>query len=164
MTTPRGRKKGSGKTRISIDKYLLSSEHPEEILFKLNELLYGEKAGNLRKNPRISVNLSVLWNSGDKIRQESTYTLSREGMFIKTLTPADINSEIELSFMIPGYSRLIRAKARVLHRIEPAEAQKQGLVSGMAVAFTEIDQDSQKMLDDFIQHRLKKNSKPKAWI
>jgi len=164
MTAQRGRKKGSGKTRIAIDRYLISSEEPEEILFKLNELLYGEGSAVVRKNPRVAVNLSLIWKFGEEIRQGTTYTLSREGMFIKTAAPADTDTEIEISFMIPGFSRLIRALARVVHKIDPEEAKRQGLVSGMAVTFKEIDAELQKKLEDFINKRLKKGSKPPVWI
>lgn len=164
MTNQRGRKKGSGKTKIAIDRHFLSSKEPEEILFKLNELLFGDEAAVLRKNPRIAVNLSLIWSFGKEIRQGNTYTLSREGMFIKTPSPAEIDSEIEISFIIPGHPNLIRSLAKVVHKIEPEEANQQGLVSGMAVIFKEMDLELKDKLDQFINKRLKKGSKPPVWI
>ncbi len=50
-----GRKK-TDKTAIHFQKYFGSSDGAEEILFKLNEFLYGAEFQALRKNPRIPVN------------------------------------------------------------------------------------------------------------
>ncbi len=163
MTARRGRKKGSGKTKIEIDRYLGLSNAPEEVLFKLNELLYGQQAALMRKNPRIPVSLSLVWKCGDAARPGSSYTLSREGMFIKTAAPMENDSEIEVSFLLPGDEEPVLVSARVVRKVGPEEAHQQGLVSGMAVTFQNVSPGILRRLDHFIGRQLKKKAAP-IWV
>jgi len=150
-----GRKK-IDRSGIEFQQFLTSSKAPEEMLFKLNEFLFGHQSEVLRKNPRIPVAFSLVWKLGDKEKPGNTYTLSREGMFIKTPSPPKPKSEIEVRFCLPGSGDEIIAKGEVVHRIRMDEAKNKGVLGGMAVVFREIDPEAQKMLDDFIHDRLKK--------
>ena len=150
-----GRKK-INKTAILLQQYLGSSKAPEEILFKLNEFLYGQQFQILRRNPRIPANFPLVWKIRDKEKIGSSYTISREGMFIKTPEPARAKSSMEIRFCLPGQSSDIALKGEVLTSVSMKEAMNKGLVSGMAVVFKEIDPVCQKMLDDFIQERSQK--------
>jgi len=150
-----GRKKAD-KTAIHFQKYLGLSAQPEEILFKLNEFLFGAEFQALRKNPRIPVNFAVTWKLDEKQEPGRTYTVSRGGMFIKTARPAQPKSEIEIKFRLPGKAAEICARGEVVSVIGMEEAIEKGLVSGMAVVFKEIDPASQHLLDQFIEHKAKK--------
>jgi hypothetical protein len=146
------------KSAIQFQQYLGLSKAPEEILFKLNEFLYGQEFSVLRKNPRIPVNFPLTWKSGRKEKPGSSYTLSREGMFIKTPSPPRLNTEIEVRFIIPGQETEIAARGEVVARINMSQARGKGLVSGMAVVFKQINPGHQQILDRFIEDRLKKIS------
>ena len=150
-----GRKK-TDKTAIRLQQFLGSSKGPEEMLFKLNEFLYGQEFQALRKNPRIPANFPLIWKLRDKEQAGASYTISREGMFIKTPKPARPKSFIEVRFCLPGQRRDIIAKGEVVTCVRMKEAMEKGLVSGMAVVFKEIDPGSQKLLDSFITERSKK--------
>mgnify|MGYP001030019542 CR=1 FL=1 len=163
MSGRRGRKKGAGRTKIEVERYLISSDVPEEVFFKLNEILYDQTPLAFRKNPRIPVNLPLVWKFGEEVMMGSTYTLSREGMFIKTMTPAGADSEIEISFFLPDDDEPIRVSAKVARKIDPGEARSQGLISGMAVTFKKVDEEAQRRLDHFIHKKMKKRPSPK-WI
>lgn len=150
-----GRKK-IDRSGIHFQQFITSSKAPEEMLFKLNEFLFGNQAEAVRKNPRIPVAFALRWKSGDKEKPGNSYTLSREGMFIKTPSPPKPKSEIEVRFCLPGSEHEIIAQGEVVHRIRMDEAKNKGVLGGMAVVFREIDPDAQKLLDDFINDRLKK--------
>jgi hypothetical protein len=150
-----GRKK-KDKTAAQLQQFLSSSKDPEEILFKLNEFLYGSQTDLLRKNPRIPVNLPLTFKCGTDTMPGNTYTLSREGVFIKTATPAKAQSDIEIKFFLPENNNEIVAKGKVVHCVEFDEAKSKGLVSGMAVVFSRIAPSYQKLLDDFINSRVQK--------
>ena len=154
MPSKPGRKKGSGKPPIDINQLLVISENPDEMFFKINELLYGHKYVSTRKNPRIAVNLELSWKLGEKEENAQSYTLSREGMFIKTPNPPEIDSEIEIKFLLPDDDEEFNFRAKVVHRVELKEAYEKGLISGMAVVFKEPDPDAQKKLDKFIAKKL----------
>lgn len=149
-----GRKK-IDRSGIEIQNYLISSGDPEEILFKLNELLYGQQAEIIRKNPRIPIHFPLTWKFKDKEKPGSSYTLSREGMYIKTPRPPKAQSEIEVRFSLPGQVYELYARGEVVRRVSMSEAKGKGLVSGMAVVFKEIAPDHQRLLDLFIDERMK---------
>ena len=150
-----GRKK-IDRSGIEIQNYLIASGDPEEILFKLNELLHGQDNDVLRKNPRIPVNFPLTWKFKEKEKPGSSYTLSREGMYIKTPRPPKALSEIEVRFSLPGRGYEVYARGEVVRRVSMSEAKGKGLVSGMAVVFKDIHPDHQKVLDEFISDRMKK--------
>jgi len=151
-----GRKRGSGKTKVEIERYLISSKEPEEVLFKLNEFLYGQAYQSSRKNLRIPINLDLLWKFGEQANSGHTYTLSREGMFIKTPKPVEKDSEIEISFSLPEQEGKFVVWGKVIHSISLEEARDKGLVSGMVVIFKELEPGLEHKLDKFITERARK--------
>jgi hypothetical protein len=150
-----GRKK-IDRSGIDIQNYLTSSGDPEEILFKLNEILYGQNNDVLRKNPRIPVNFPLSWKAKDRDRPGSSYTLSREGMYIKTPRPPKPYTEVEIRFKLPGFEYEVYARGEVVRKVSMAEAKGKGLVSGMAVVFKDIHPEHQRIIDQFIEERMKK--------
>ena len=150
-----GRKKGSGKSKIEIEKYFLYAKNPDQLFYNINELLYGHKYESTRKNPRIAINLDLLWQAQGRKELAQTYTLSREGMFIKTPEPLPPESEIEIRFLLPGEEEEFFFQGKVVHSISLEEAQEKGLISGMAVVFEKPKPELQKKLDYFIQKKSK---------
>jgi len=150
-----GRKKGSGKSKIEIEKYFLYAKNPDQLFYNINELLFGHKYESTRRNPRIAINLDLLWRGSDMEEWSQSYTLSREGIFIKTPQPLPPGSELEVRFLLPGEKEEFVFQGKVVHSIGLEEAQEKGLISGMAVVFEKPEPELQKKLDCFIQKKSK---------
>lgn len=133
---------------------------PEEVAFMLNRALFYDKM--LKRNPRAPVNLPVILTSGNKVINSFASLLSRDGMFIVTLNPLEVNSLCSLRFSLPDGGKEFSTGARVLYRIainkdlsiiaDPRDPFKR-MVShpGMAVFFTDMSREDRDEIDRYIE-------------
>jgi hypothetical protein len=130
----------------------------EEVVFLVNKALFYNKV--IRRNPRVQISIPVVLHcKGDMLKTDSTQ-LSREGMFIKSLNPPEVNSACSLEFEIPG-GRVIKTAARVIYHvminrdlsiiISPSDPFKRLVMyPGMAVFFTDIADEEKAAIDSYI--------------
>lgn len=133
---------------------------PEDTAFLLNRALFYDKM--LKRNPRVPVNLPVILTSANKVINSFASLLSRDGMFIVTLNPLDVNALCSLKFSLPDRGNDFSTGARVLYRIainkelniiaNPRDPFKR-MVShpGMAVFFTDMSKEYRDEIDKYIE-------------
>lgn len=136
---------------------ITGSTTPEDISFLVNKALFYDKM--LKRNPRVPVSLQVVLRAGVKVVNTNVSLLSRDGMFIVTLSPLPPNSVCRLRFELPG--RVMETEAKVLYNIsinkdlniiaDPKDPFKR-LVShpGMAVFFLDLTEEDRQRIDDYI--------------
>lgn len=132
---------------------------PEDIAFVLNKALFYDKM--MRRNPRAPVNMPVVLTSGTKVINSFASLLSRDGMFVVTLNPLEVNAICALKFSLPD-GREFSTGARVLYRVainkelniiaNPRDPFKR-MVShpGMALFFTDLPADERDLIDKYIE-------------
>jgi uncharacterized protein (TIGR02266 family) len=135
---------------LRIQRMLVRSDSPEEILFKINELL---SAGSSRKNVRVPVTLPVNYRAADKDFSGSSYTLSQGGMFIKSPEPLAEDTVVEVTMTLPGDEGAIWIEGKVVERVSPDQAREKSGISGMAVVFRKIKTGDQRRIDRFVRSR-----------
>ena len=130
----------------------------EELVFFVNKALFYNKV--IRRNPRVQISIPVVLRcKGNMLKTDSTQ-LSREGMFISSLHPPEVNSACSLEFEIPG-GRLVKTGARVIYHItinkdlsiitSPSDPFKRLVMyPGMAVFFTDIADEDKAAIDSYI--------------
>ncbi|CAG1065389.1 hypothetical protein BAC1_00970 [uncultured bacterium] len=135
---------------------------PEDAAFLLNRALFYDKM--VKRNPRVPVNLPVILTSGHKVINSFASLLSRDGMFIVTLNPLEVNAICSLKFALPE-GRDFSTEARVLYRVainkelniiaNPRDPFKR-MVShpGMAVFFTDMSRADRDEIDGYIEKLL----------
>ena len=133
---------------------------PEDAAFLLNRALFYDKM--LKRNPRVPVNLPVILTSGVKVINSFASLLSRDGMFIVTLNPLEVNALCSLRFSLPDGGKDFSTGARVLYRVainkelniiaNPRDPFKR-MVShpGMAVFFMDMSQEDRDTIDRYIE-------------
>lgn len=133
---------------------------PEDVAFLLNRALFYDKM--MKRNPRVAVNMPVILTSGSKVINSFASLLSRDGMFIITLNPLEVNALCSLRFSLPDNGRTFSTGARVLYRVainkdlniiaNPRDPFKR-MVShpGMAVFFTDLPQGERDEIDRYIE-------------
>ncbi|MEW6109874.1 MAG: PilZ domain-containing protein [Nitrospirota bacterium] len=103
---------------------------------------------NERKAERCNVSLKVTYNSLDNFLTEYTQNVSNRGIFIKTKTPYEIGSDIDLLLYVPGLNEPIRIIGRVIHNnffsINDENA-------GIGIEFVDIDAKSRERLIRFLR-------------
>ncbi|MBI2400880.1 MAG: PilZ domain-containing protein [Deltaproteobacteria bacterium] len=133
---------------------------PEDVAFLLNRALFYDKM--LKRNPRVPVNLPVILTSANKVINSFASLLSRDGMFIVTLNPLEVNALCSLRFSLPDGGKDFSTGARVLYRVainkelniiaNPRDPFKR-MVShpGMAVFFMDMSKDDRDEIDRYIE-------------
>jgi hypothetical protein len=133
---------------------------PEDVAFFLNRALFYDKM--ITRNPRAPVNMPVVLTSGRKVINSFASLLSRDGMFIVTLNPLEVNALCSLSFSLMDDGKEFSTGARVLYRVainkelniiaNPRDPFKR-MVShpGMAVFFIDMSQEDRDAIDGYIE-------------
>jgi len=76
----------------------------------------------------------------------SSKNISKTGMFLETMTPLDIDDELNLEFTVPGIDKSIVVVARVIR------VRKEGnLDDGMGVEFVNLSVDDKTFIEEFIE-------------
>ena len=145
---------------LRIQRLLVRSDSPEEILFNINELLYEPVAGSTRKNVRVPISVPLTYRAGDKDFSGLSYTLSQGGVFIKCADPLPRDAVVELTLTLPGEERAIVIEGEVVNRLSMEDARAQSGVSGMAVVFRKIKAPDQRRIDRFVRSRARQKYNP----
>lgn len=101
-----------------------------------------------RKERRYPLSLKVTYRDFDRFFTEYTANISRGGMFIRTETPHERGSLIDLLLYVSGLDEPIKISGEVVHR----DCFNRNMEdAGIGVKFISIDKKSKKMLLNFIK-------------
>lgn len=138
---------------LKFQKLISSARSPEEVLFKINELLFMAEDSSTRKNVRAPVAVPVRYRVGGVAFSGITYTISREGLFIKSREPFPRDTLVELEIELPDVEETVAAEGMVVHCISLHDAKAKGGISGMALVFNRIKATDRRRLDRFVRSR-----------
>lgn len=101
-----------------------------------------------RKERRYPLSLKVTYRSFDRFFTEYTANISKGGMFIRTETPHEIGSSIDLLLYVSGLDEPIKITGEVVHRdfFSPGKED-----TGIGVKFISVDKKSRSMLLNFVK-------------
>lgn len=127
----------------------------EEIIYRINHLMFGAAFEAKRQHPRALVTLQITYRwhdaAGEQVATSSTFTLSDQGVFIQSPTPLPKDTDLHLTFFLPLSStagKEIDCKARVV-RVDQASGP--GTVSGMGIAFVDVPAFDRQIISDYVQ-------------
>lgn len=133
---------------------LLNKNLPiEEILFRINRILYPDKQ-EIRVNPRVVENILVRYQIDESLFTGYSFNISTGGVFIRTVYPPPENTQMELSFNLPRGGKPIRTTGTVVWRSEYRPDAPMDYPPGIGVKFTAIDQQDRRAITDHILSRL----------
>ena len=133
---------------------------PEDLAFLLNRAIFYDKM--VKRNPRAPVNLPVVITFGSRVVNTFASLLSRDGMFIVTMSPFEVNALCSLRFSLPGGEKEFSTGARVLYRVvinkelniisNPRDPFKR-MVShpGMAVFFADLPEEDREEINRYVE-------------
>lgn len=132
---------------------------PEEAIYLVNRALFYRKM--LKRNPRVPVDIPVIMRIGGKSVRTNATQLSRDGIFIVTLSPPGAGETCEVEFALPGSTRRFRTTGRVIYNvtlntelkiISSPEDPFRRLVAhpGAAVFFLGLPEEEREFLDGYI--------------
>jgi CheY-like chemotaxis protein/Tfp pilus assembly protein PilZ len=123
------------------------------------DMLYRTVQAAIEKNPRTSVRVravlpvKVYGNANDSLYGAYTLALSTGGMFLRTMNPVSVNSEISLEFDLNG--RAIAAETVVLYNCQAGGGSCRE--SGIGLRFVDISPKDREIIREFIRNEVLKD-------
>jgi CheY-like chemotaxis protein len=135
----------------------------EAITFMMNDLL-SVPVMQARKSPRLlfSTPVSIVHTSGDVSFYGFTYNLNLNGLYIRTLTPLPVSSQIDVSFRPPFSKEQVFATSLVVWCKQLRETEGPRSPPGMGIQFVEMGQADRSAIEDGYNTLLKKIKEKKS--
>ncbi|TVQ81257.1 MAG: response regulator [Bradymonadales bacterium] len=126
----------------------------EEFSYVVQSFVMHHTVPLLRKNPRALSTLPVVYRHQGNEVSSNTFTLSRDGAFIRDMSPPASGEKLEIEVFIPGQKEALRCQAEVLYSVPYFVGVNRIHVPGMAVRFENLTESQIQMLDLFVSQAL----------
>ncbi|MBI5587638.1 MAG: response regulator [Deltaproteobacteria bacterium] len=127
---------------------------PEQIIFRVNRILFPDKVQHGTPRERVPVSLPVDFMLGDTVRTGFLLNLSDSGTFLHTKTELLVGSMVHLKFTLPGTGRLLDLKGIV--KWSTNEVANKTLFGGYGIMFTSFSEEEQAFLKSFVTSEIKR--------
>ncbi len=127
---------------------------PEQVVFRVNRLLYADKTDSASPRERVPVSVPV-----DFMLREATSTgfllnISETGAFLHTKEDVLTGAYMRLKFILPGIDHLFDVRAVV--QWSTNDISKKTLFGGFGVMFTAITDEERALLRDFVEAEIRR--------
>jgi uncharacterized protein (TIGR02266 family) len=104
-----------------------------------------------RQEPRAEVDVEVHYRTAQEFLSAYTRNISGGGIFVRTQNPLPLNQTVRLRFTLPGIARTFECSGVVVWANAPSS--RSALPSGMGIKLEELDQESRRLLSEYVQAR-----------
>jgi len=127
---------------------------PEQIIFRVNRLLFPDKASQRVIPERVPVSLPVDFALGEKTQTGFMLNLSEGGIFLHTKDDILIGSMLHMKFSLPGSGKVFDLKGIVKWSTQDVEHRT--LFGGYGVMFTYLSVEDAAIIKGFVDAEVKK--------
>lgn len=127
---------------------------PEQIIFRVNRILFPEKIQRGSPRERVPVSLPVDFVLGEAVRTGFLLNLSETGTFLHTKTELLVGSLIRLKFLLPGSGQILDLKGIV--KWSTNDVASKTLFGGYGIMFTSFTEQEQNALKAFVSSEIKR--------
>jgi CheY-like chemotaxis protein len=127
----------------------------EELIYIVQSLVIPKVKLDERKSPRTMVRVPLVYDFHGRSFTSTSFTLSRDGIFIRDMNPPVAGTWVKLKVFIPGQPNPIEAEGEVVYAIPYFVGVNRFHVSGMAIRFLNLSEDRRQMLEQFVNACLK---------
>lgn len=121
---------------------------PEQIVFRVNRLLFFDKFTSRALRERVPVTIPVDFTYGETRKSGTIINLSEGGAFLHTRVELLKGTSLHLRFTLPGSEKVLDIGAIV--RWFPYEIISKIIFCGYGIMFTAMSTEDQRLLNDFI--------------
>jgi len=122
----------------------------EEFLYIVQSFVIPKPQAEERKNFRALVTLPVVYRFEGREVSSNTFTLSRDGLFIRELNPPPAGSIIDLEIFISGLPSALKTKAEVLYAVPYFVGVNRFHVPGVAAKFVDLAQELRDQIETLV--------------
>lgn len=127
---------------------------PEQIIFRVNRILFPDKATSGNPRERVPVSIPVDFTLGDFTRTGFILNVSETGLFLHTKAELLVGAMLQLKFTLPGANSIFKIKGIV--KWSTSEVAKKTLFGGYGIMFSSITDDEQRRLKIFVEEEAKR--------
>ncbi|MDP2688675.1 MAG: response regulator [Deltaproteobacteria bacterium] len=127
---------------------------PEQIVFRVNRVLFPDKAVSGKPRERVPVSIAVDFTVGEARQTGYLLNISETGAFLHTKTDLPTGAMIRLKFSLPGFEKVIDVKG--LAKWSTSEVASRTLFGGYGIMFTSVSDADLGIIRDFIAKESKK--------
>lgn len=131
-------------------------------VFRLFELVQKSLEKIPRRNIRLNVQIPSMYYHGDAPCIAEIVSLSTEGIFIRTGSRIEGLDEVRIVLPLIGMQTEIEIDGRIVYRVEPQ--QENNYIQGMGIEFKNVDSDTNKLLQQFVESLLVAELTEKKYI
>ncbi|HBG45801.1 MAG TPA: hypothetical protein DDW94_02320 [Deltaproteobacteria bacterium] len=122
---------------------------PEQIVFRVNRLLFPEKVAQGQPRIRVPVSIAADFILGDITRTGFLLNLSDTGAFLNTKSELLTGAVVRLRFSLPGTARVLEAKATV--KWSTTEVANKTLFGGYGLMFMSLSDEDTAAVKGFVE-------------
>jgi len=126
----------------------------EEFLYVIQSFIMQSSAIVARKNPRALVTVPLIYRTESAEVSSNSFTLSRDGIFIRELNPLPTGTKLKVELLVPGRKGPLHVSGEVIYSVPYFIGVNRIHVPGMAIKFTDLQEPDQLELDKFIASTL----------
>ncbi|MBI5970935.1 MAG: response regulator [Deltaproteobacteria bacterium] len=127
---------------------------PEQIIFRVNRLLFPDKTSQRIIPERVPVSLPVDFALGEKTQTGFMLNISEGGIFLHTKDEILVGSMLHMRFSLPGAGKIFDVKGIVKWSTNNAEHRT--LFGGYGVMFTSLSDTDAAIIKGFVDEEIKK--------
>ncbi len=129
--------------------FIKESSSAEEILFRLSNILFEESG--LRKNSRSLCNAVVHCDYMQDFFDAQAFTISRDGIFIKTDRTFPLDAKVFMTFSLPESKNNFATMGNILYTIGEKSPKPRISPPGSGIFFVDLEDESRDKIDDFVR-------------
>jgi uncharacterized protein (TIGR02266 family) len=138
---------------LGVNGIITKGFSPEQIVFRVNSLLFGEKVFN-RHESRVPVSMPLDFSIGDESHTSFLLNISASGLFLYTKKELLLGTSMLVKFVLPGGEGIMDLKGTVTRMTKPGGGED--YFYGAGVCFTSISDEDKESIRRFVQEELKK--------
>ncbi len=127
----------------------------EELIYIVQSLVIPRVKLDERKSPRTLVRVPLVYDFHGRSFTSTSFTLSRDGIFIRDMNPPVAGTWVKLKIFVPGQLGPIEAEGEVVYAIPYFVGVNRFHVSGMAVRYLVLSDEKRELLGQFVETCLK---------
>ncbi|MBI5048650.1 MAG: response regulator [Deltaproteobacteria bacterium] len=137
-----------------VEGLMTKAYTPEEIIFRVNKILFPLKGAAQRGDPRIPLSLPVDFNIGEISATGYLLNISETGLFLHTKKTLFPGTNLYMRFVLPGSKKILNIKGLVKWCTQMGG--EKSLFGGVGVQFVRPAPEDQKSILEFVRAELKK--------
>ncbi|MBI5903333.1 MAG: response regulator [Deltaproteobacteria bacterium] len=121
---------------------------PEQVIFRINRILFPEKVAKINKWKRVPVSIPVDFTDGHQSRTGFFLNISETGAFLYTMAELSAGLRLVLKFVLPGIGKVFEIIGNV--KWATGEVHGKALFCGYGIVFNAIFHTDRQILREFI--------------